>query len=216
MLLTEQLLLLSLDETTGKISSSTAGYFAFGLGGALLFDLYFLQRIRFEEEKVVPVDLSPLNDPLLDFVMTELGKANKPRKILEWIDGANRKYYEIRDLLYARFQAQGILGRQETKKLRLFSFIIHPLLKPQVKMDLLIEIEKVLLDDAPPSEQMAVLLSLINETHLINSLFPKEFRKAMKKKIEDISKSNIIGKAIRDVIQMMTATFMAVFVATIS
>jgi len=53
----------------------------------------------------------------------------------------------------------------------------------------------------------------LSETHLINSLFPKEFRKAAKSRIEAITKSNLLGKSIQDLIAAMDASFIAIFVA---
>lgn len=215
MYVTEQYFLLSLEDTTGKISSSTAGYFAYGIAGAIFYDLYKMGKIQFEDKKVIPIDLNTIDDELFDFVLVELKKVNKPRQLSEWIQSTNNRYYELRDFLFKRLRTQGIIGREEKKVMRMFSFVTHPILRTEIKTHLLQEIEKVLMDDSLPSDDILLLLTLVKETNLINSLFPKEFRKQVKDRIEALTKNTQIGQAIRDICTAFDASFMVLIMVAI-
>ena len=64
--LAEELLVLALDDSNGKVHSSAAASLEFGLAGAILMDLGLAGKLSFEQERLEVVDAAPVGDSILD------------------------------------------------------------------------------------------------------------------------------------------------------
>ena len=209
MLISEQLFFLALENDSGKISSSTSGYFAYGLGFALLNDLYFLNKVRFESENVIPLDLSRTQDSLVNFLLSEFEKLKNFRRVADWLGFFNKNYEELKNLLYSRFQTQGIIGRKENQRLKIFFSIKYPILKPELKTQILNQINSVLQDKLPINEELSALLILIKVTRLIHSLFPRNRQKSIQAKIDELNKNELIRNSTKEMIHEIENCFSA-------
>lgn len=214
MLLAEELVLLALDDESGKLSTSTSGYFNYALAGALLLDLMLANKIDVQKKKVIVLDSQPLNDELLQMAFQPIIEAKKPKNIDDWVYKIGNNYNDLRDNLSHRMQKAGIIGREEKKVLKIFTSVRHPILKPDVKFAMFQRIEPILMAQTPASDRDIALLSLLKCANLINSLFTKEFRKQISDEIKKIVKNEKIGKAVSELIAGINASFVAIYAAT--
>jgi golgi phosphoprotein 3 len=215
MLLAEELLLLSLDDESGKLSTSVGGYLGYALAGAFLIDLQIQGKIAIDAKKKVKItDPSPVKDDILQDMFLELKSAKKPKNIQDWIYELGNYYNKFRDLLFHRLREQGILGRFEKSAMKIFSFVRHPLLKPEVKIEILERIQSLILKEREPDDHTVGLLSLIKSSNLLNSLFAKDFRKQAIKRIDELIISEKIGKAVADLIEGIASSFVTIIATT--
>jgi hypothetical protein len=214
MLLAEELVLLALDDESGKLATSTSGYFNYALAGALLLDLVLANKIDIQNKKVLVLNPQPMDDELLQMAFQPILESKKPKDIGDWVYKIGNNYAVLRDTISHRMQNAGILGREEKKVLKIFTSVHHPILKPDLKYAIFQRIEPILMAQAPASDRDIALLSLLKCANLINSLFTKEFRKQISEEIKKIVKNEKIGKAVSDLIAGINASFVAIYAAT--
>ena len=116
--------------------------------------------------------------------------------------------------LFRRLQEQGIIGKEEQVKLKIFHMVRHPIIKPQIKEALLSQLQSILLEESGADSHWLGLLSLIIAIRLDISLFKKEFRKQMKDKIQTLISSESIAKAVRKVINEVDSAMMAALISS--
>lgn len=219
MLIAEELILLALDNDTGKFASSTTGYGGYAIAGAILMDLIFAHKLELGGKKgkvVMLADDSPHPDPVLNELFKEIKKSKRPKKLEDWINALESFSYRTIQALLHRLTEQGILKKEERRILKVFHVVRRPIVNPDLKNKLLSDIQAVMLEEIQPEEHMVGLLSLIKTANLIPSLFVKEVRKKFEKKINALIKSEKIGRAVMDLINAINGAMVAVIVATTS
>ncbi len=193
MLLAEQFIILGLDDKSGKLPSTAAHGFHYGISGALLLDLHAQNRISFERKimshEVIVEDPAPIGDPLLDEIFGLIKESERLRNLQRWIWIISLKYPQIREALFSRLVHQGILRRSDGVRLEIFKDTHHPLEKPEVKEAILVKIKKTLLNEAEPDPEALALLGLIRGCAMIRSIFAQDYRREGKRRIDELMDS---------------------------
>ncbi len=78
--LMEELLLLALDDEKGKIIFSSSSALPYGLRGALLLELTLANKIDIVNKKLVVIDNTPTNNPLLNSALDIISDHHKEKK----------------------------------------------------------------------------------------------------------------------------------------
>ncbi|OLS14520.1 MAG: hypothetical protein RBG13Loki_1862 [Promethearchaeota archaeon CR_4] len=201
MLIAEEFLLLALDDETGKISYSGASSFPFGVVSGLLLDLMFRGRIILKDQRVRIVDKSSMNDPLLDDVLKRIGSQNRQLRLCSWIVQLSLTFRNIYSKgLLSRLTDQGILGREERTRLKIFHSMRHPLVQQTTKDKLLGRLQGIILDKQDAEAHDLALLCLVKECGLISSLFIREYRIVTESRIKELASSNKLEGSIKEYI----------------
>lgn len=200
MLIAEDLLLLSVDDETGK--TANVDNLGVRLAGALLADLAAANRTLVQggpragatkEERKAALDATirvTNNDPTghvaLDAALqvvlgTEGGKA---QTVVESIAK------DAEDNLLAGLVERGILEKQETKLFAMLPVTRWPAADSAHEAELRATLRKVLVDGAEPDERTATLISLLHDSGLVAGLVSKEERKAAEARAEEIAGSD--------------------------
>ena len=120
MLIAEDVLLLAVDDATGKVSQWAMNLDS-ALSGAVLIELAVAGRVRLDRDgrsaKVVVVDSTPTGDPVLDPSLQSLVEKDPLR--LESAIGRVGK--GLRERLFTSLEAKGTLRRESGKVLGIFS-----------------------------------------------------------------------------------------------
>ena len=196
MLLAEELLLLVMDDKTGKISVSSAGTINLGFAGAMLMDLGFRESIICNEKILRTNKNAIIDDPILEKIFNEI-KKKENLDISYWIKYISNNYNSYRIEIIKRFEEEGIIDRLIVKELKIFRRVLHPLLIPEVKLNLKKAIQAVILGNDQPDERIIGLLALIKSCNLIKSIFQKEHWGEISGKINDLIKSEHVNEKLR-------------------
>lgn len=201
MLVSEEFILLLLDEKSGKQIPYTNK--SLGLAGAIIMDLTLQKKVTFDGKKLKVVDSTSTRDGFLDTFLYEIKASKKKLKLEQWLNKFSRNYKDKFKALLARLKDLEIIKKEEEKILKIFRSVRYRFLKPEIKKNLLEQIQGVLLDEIDSNEHLICLLSLIKASNLYRALFTKEFRKQFKNIIDELISSEKIGKAIQDIINAM-------------
>lgn len=194
----EELLMLGLDDETGEILLPASGALPYGLAGAILMELYFSERIKFEKDMILPVESSFPEDAILDEVIKLIAN-HKLENVKYWIRNINSEVKNLVTRIENGLVAKKILKKVEKKILWFIPIERYPTLDAISEASLRIHIRAIVLENAEPDKKMIALLSLIKASNLIDELFLREERKQATKIISDYIGNEKIGKFVSDV-----------------
>ncbi|MFX0032090.1 MAG: GPP34 family phosphoprotein [Candidatus Hodarchaeota archaeon] len=173
MLICENYLLMILDESKGSYYVKTAIVKELCLAGAVLMDLILRKKILIEKKYVRVIDVNTTGDEYLDEILGVLDSSKKLRKVKSWIDFLSRKYV-FWHVFLKRLENQGILKIKEKSFLKVFrkTSFSFPVL-PEVKLSLMKQIHKVLVENVEPDIELLCLISLLRFGRIINMYVSK-------------------------------------------
>ena len=221
MLLAEDLLLLLTDDESGRllVSASEADV---ALGGAQLIELTLAGRVDLTGEgegrkgRLVVRDGSRFGDPLLDEALGVVVRleGKKPDAVV----GPLGK--KLRDRLYERLAAQGVLRSERGKVLGVFPTQKWPAADAAHERQLRAQLEQALLIGLPPQERVAALVSLLQALRSVAKVVPPKQHGVSKRDLErrakEIAHADWGSAAVRKAVDAMAAATMAAVTAATS
>ena len=198
----EELLLLALDDEKGTIVDKTS--IKYGLVGALLMDLALMNKIDTDLENLMIVDTSPTGDDVLDDVLTQIAQSNRTRTTAYWLVHLSQNSNTIKERLLDRLIQKGILKREEQKILWVFARRRYPVRDDKEEKEVKTRIREVILSDSIPDSRDVVLISLIKGCYLVDEIFSHKEIDAVKGRLEQIAKMDLIGQTVSEIIESVT------------
>lgn len=214
-LISEDLLLLLLDDAKGTVVGSTN--LPAALGGAVLTELALTGAVEVEENpgmwrsaKVHAVAGARPDDPTLGAAYDVV--AQRPRTAQDLVTrlGKNR-----RDELAERLVARGILEGRDAKVLGLFPTRRWPTADPSHERAVRYRLTAALVQGVQPEERTAALIALLSAVDRAHKVVDHDGvpSKVVRKRAKEISEGAWAAKAVKDAISAATAAVAAVSVA---
>lgn len=216
-LIAEDLLLLLMDDASGRLAASSSARPLFG--GALLVELALDEAVEVEEKRsmwhsakvTARHDVAGTSsDPLLARAWATV--AERPRSAQDLV---NRLGKGVREELQDRLVARGILERRETKILGLFPSTTWPAADLRHESRLRQQLQACLVTGISPDARTAALVALlssINHTHKVvdrGALSASE----VKRRAKTIGEGAWAAKAVRDAVAASQAAVTAAITA---
>ena len=170
-LLAEQVVLLSLDDETGRPIGRLGMAPDLALAGALLMDLALAGRIDTDRDRLWVADDAPTWDPVLDAALGQLLEPEAPGDARGAIMILARDAGEARHALLHRLVEAGMLRQVETNALWLFRDTRHPKLDGAAAEDARTRLRSLLLREELPDPRDALLLGLVRAAGLLPVIF---------------------------------------------
>ncbi len=219
----EEIMLLALRDEEGTIEfGSMSGY---ALGGAILAELLLAGRISVEEGKKKLVNVvsdEPIGEPVIDEYVQKIARAKRRAVVQNWV----HSFTSLKNLHHRIAQGlcdRGILRADKGKVLLIFRRKVYPEINPQPKRRLIERLRKAIFSNSVRVDpRTTILISLANGANLLRIPFDKKDLKKRKKRIEQLTYGELMGKATADAVQAAQAAVTvaciipAVTVATMS
>lgn len=216
-LIAEDLLLLLLEDDSGKLTNTT--YLDVGIGGALLVELALSGAVEvvkgdgmWARAKVHPVPGVTASDPAL---AEALGLVSEKERTAQ--DLVSRLGKKRRDPLLERLEGEGILTRREDKILGVFHRSRWPTVDSSHESDVRRQLGDALVRGVQPEERTAALIALLFALGLAHKVVDREGLSAgeVKKRAKTIAEGDWAAKAVKDAVAAAQAAVTAgVMVAT--
>ncbi len=216
LLIADDLLLLLLDDETGKLSGTS--YVDVGLGGAVLVELALSGCVEvvkgpgmWASAKVRPVPAALPADGVLREALAVV--AEKERTAQDLVTRLGRKR---RGPALERLQHAGILEQREDKLLGLFPRRRWPAVDSSHEADVRRQIGDALLRGSTPDEHTAALIALLSALQIAHKVIDRDGLPAgqVKKRAKAIAEGDWAAKAVRDAVLAVQSA--VVFVAASS
>lgn len=214
MLLAEELLLLALDDRTGRVGVREIDK---GLAGAVLLELALLGRVRVAEKRenvragrLVLQPGPPPGHPVLDAGLATLEdrEGRRPERVI----GALGK--DLRDRLADGLVAAGVLRRERHRVLGLFpTRRLHA--QDGTHEAAVRERIQAALRGATPDERTAALIALLSALKAVTTVFEVPDKRAARRRAREIAEGQWAATAVRKAVEAaLAATVTAATVAS--
>lgn len=205
MLITADLLILSLDDVTGR---PVAGLNLDLLTGAgLVVDLALAEAVRLRQGRwktwqIAVFDDVSTEDPILAIAAGALSGKERPLTTAFTLLGRQRP------VVLADLVQREILGEVRGKALGLFPTQRWPAVDGRRKAELVADLRAALGDGATPSERTAALISLLNASSGLGpyAKFDHLKPKAVKVRADEIASSSTVAAELRQVLEATAAS----------
>jgi len=202
--LIHQLVLLALDDEKGTFVSDSLS-FAYGIAGAVIFELSIEGSIELKENKIKVIKEEKLNDEILDYCFEIIRKSKKERTIRYWLQVLGKKESLLKEIAINKLISQEVLTKKEDKFLWIFSNDKFPTKNVIPENKLRVRLYDIVKNNKEPKLRDIMLISLIDSCKLNKEVYGKEIAKDKKEQIKRIIKkiqltdsTNIIIKEIHD------------------
>ena len=215
-LIAEDLVLLLLDDETGKLEHAT--YLDTGIGGALLVELALAENVSvvkgdglWAQAKVHVSSASPPADPVLAEALGLVGE--KPRTAEDLVGRLGKKR---RDVLLDRLRQRGIIKEKEHRTLGLIPRKRWPTVDSTHEAGVRRALGDVLLRGVLPDQRTAALVSLLSSLDLAHKVVDREDLPAreVKKRAKEVAEGDWAAKAVKDAVAAAQAAVTATVIAS--
>jgi hypothetical protein len=217
MLLAEDLLLLLVDDATGKpLTDGTKLDHA--IAGALLLELALQGKVDVaaaEDEQVrkgrlVVRDHSPTGEPILDAALTLI--ADKQGKKPDAVIGPLKK--GLRAHLLSGLAERGILRRDQRRVLGIIPTTKWPAEDSRHEAALRTRLHEVLVVGLTPDDRTGALVSLLSAIDVVPKIVASPDRRALKRRAKEVAQGEWAADAVRRAVAAVNAATAATIAAT--
>jgi hypothetical protein len=220
--LTAELLLLALDDATGKPLVDATRLRA-AVAGAAVVDLTLTGALRLTrpgDTQARPGRLvrttQHVSDPRLDEV-ARVVDGRKPKDAVGKVGGATAwkdRAGNIKDAVLADLVAEGVLRHEPGKALGLFPTNAWPLARPEVEQEVRGRVRDAVVGGMQPDDRTAALVALLHAVDLLPRLFPDQSRREVRARGKALSEGDWGGEAVRKAVQDVQSAVTAAVVAS--
>jgi hypothetical protein len=165
----QKIVLLALDDK-GWFGSSEHKI-KFGLVGAILFELYQKERIRFVNDEVEVIDAKSTDDIILDRVLNLIKSSKKTRSLRSWIQRIVYKKLLLRKTILKQLIQKKVIGREEYSLMVVFYQTKFPLIDVELKRKLQESICESIVSGKLLTPQELMLLVVMNNCKMVRKNF---------------------------------------------
>lgn len=218
MLIAEELLLLILDDQTGKLSVDGTNV-DLGLAGGVLVELVVLGKVDIAAEnesvkkgRLVVRDALPTGDSVLDAGLAHVAErvGKRPQSVL----GPIKK--QLRNTLLERLVAAGEVRSEHGKILGIFPTLRFPAAATGHESASRARLGDVLIRGLEPDPRTGALIGLLHSIDAVTKTVPTDDRKALKRRAKAIAEGQWAPEAVRKAIQAIQSATTAAVIATMS
>lgn len=215
-LLAEDLLLLLIDDTTGKaVLDSTR--LERVLAGAVLVELAIAERVgvtppdaRPKDRRIVVRNGAGVGDGILDEALARLaGKPLRPGRAVE------KLVKGLRQTLLTRIADAGFVREEHRRALGVFPTTAWPAVRPEHEARIRAGLRSVLIGGSHPDGRTAALISLLTAVDAVPKVIVADDRRALVRRARSIAEGDWAGRAVREAVDAVNAAvIVAVTAAT--
>jgi hypothetical protein len=199
----EEILLLMLDDESGRLMERAAPSGDYAIAGAVLAELALAGRIDTDTKRLFVGNPAPTGDRMLDDVLSTIVAAPEPADSRHWIETLAGDADRFRETLFERLVAKGILRRVEGRFLWVFPERRYPVISDKEEREVKARIMGVLFHDDIPDPRDSLLIGLCRAAGLFPLLLaPAELDRVQPRidavaDLEELNRS--LSEAVREI-----------------
>ncbi len=163
----EEVVLLAVDEKTGRLRSTREFGAAYALVGALFFDLALARKIDTDTETIHIVDTGPTGNATLDRVLAEMANRSDLTTVRAWIEEMFLRRQDLEGEALASLIEQGILRHEVSKLLWIIDVERFPMVNNRHQQHVKLRLAEAILTDEIPETRDIMLVSIAEQCGLL-------------------------------------------------
>ncbi|MFC3125670.1 GPP34 family phosphoprotein [Pseudoroseomonas globiformis] len=197
----EELLLLMLDDESGRLIDRAAPSGDYALVAAILAELEVENRIDAGVERVVLLDPRPTGDAALDDVLARIGAEVEPRGSRWWIEALASEADRLRDHYFDKLVERGVLKLEEGRFLWFFAERRYPILSDKEEREVKARLMSVIFEDHTPAPRDALLIGLARAAGLLPLLLATPELESAQQRIDAVADREPLNRALTDAVR---------------
>ena len=199
--LTEELILLMLNESSGYLEMVPGWDFSCVLAAAVIADLALENRIDTDLRSLYLIDAKPTGDSLLDPTLEEIAKAEKTSDTQYWIERNTLRAEEIVTLTLERLVEKGVLDYESggfwTRSRSVSRSGVYPSADGAIRTEAKGRILNIVLDDdIIPDPRDIILVGLTHTCDGFKLLLSEEDYEERLERIETVAGMDLVGRTV--------------------
>lgn len=205
----EEILLLALDDKTGKLLPLPERALDLALSGGLLMELAFANRVDTDQKNFMVVSREPTGDVILDQVLALLEEDQLT--ITRALSQVAAKSDQWRRHLFADLVRKGVLAQEEHRFLWVLKERRYPVIDNREEEEVKSRIRTVVMDpEAIPDPRDVALICLMKACDLSSAVFTEEELEEVSPRIDQLSRMDFIGQALARAINQIQEAILEV------
>ncbi|MHA2253483.1 MAG: GOLPH3/VPS74 family protein [Candidatus Kariarchaeaceae archaeon] len=214
--LSEEFLLIVLDNKSGRIRENMSPHLSIGLIGGILLDLMLQGRLTIEKNNIIIVDETPTDNELLNLAFEVLKEEEDKLPILYWIRKLRYQFSNIDQMILDKLVQKELLYIEERKKYWIFPDRRYFLVKPEFKEIIKHNIHQIVTIKCESDYQTLAMLSLIYATNCTTEIFTEDELETYMQDIRNLVASDEIGQSIATAINNIIDALMRTLIISSS
>jgi len=199
----EEILLLILDDETGKLANADSMEVRYALGGAVLMDLALRSKIDTDLEKLMVVDVTPTGEEILDPYLAMISAEKRVCMTRYWVVELAKHGDEIMDKALSKLVEKGILKMVKKKMLWVFGARRYPTIDDTEEKEVKRRLLELLHSDEIPTPRDVVLISLADTFGIFPSILGSSEAKRLAPRIAQIRRLDLVGQVVSQVLERL-------------
>ncbi|WP_136661843.1 GPP34 family phosphoprotein [Nitratireductor sp. XY-223] len=196
--LVEEIILLTLEDKSGKFIHVPEHCIRYALSGAVLMELAFLGRIDTDPKRLFVTDREPVDDDLLDPVLGRICGSKEQHDCSYWIVEVGRDAKDIRERALERLCDNGILNVHEDLFLWVFRSRRYPSARDgsSERKEVKLRMMSLLFSDEIPAPRDIAIMGLADTCGIFARLLARPERERARARIDAIRKLELIARTV--------------------
>ena len=205
MRLTEELILLMLDEDSGYLEMVPGWDFACVMAGAVIADLTLQGRVDTDLEALYLIDPTPTGDELLDPTLLDISRAKQTSSTQYWIERNTARSEDIVTITLDRLVAKGVLDYETggfwTRSRSVSRSRMYPSADGATQVEAKARVLNEILNDEIPEPHDAVLIGLLHTCNGFKLILSEEDYQDSLERIETLSRLDLVGRTLSEAVR---------------
>ena len=194
--LTEELLLVALDDDTGRLIELLPFSLETAIAAALVMDLTLAARIDTDPAQLFVLSAAPTGNAILDDVLARITAEPQPLSSAEWLRRLAVPGPELRDRILARLVERGVLQSVEKRLLWVFKTRVYPPTSGLEEREVKSRVMTLLNSDDIPETRDAMLVGLLRATGIMERLLIDSEYQRLRARIDQVSALEEVSRAL--------------------
>jgi Golgi phosphoprotein 3 len=199
----EEIVLLTVDERTGKLRSPDRFGTAYALGGALFFDLALAGKIDTGTSEIEIVDGSPTGHAAMDYFLAEMAKQPELNTVRAWIQEAFGYRDYLEEFALGSLVARGVLRHEQSRRLWIIDVTRFPIVDNQQAQHVRHRLAEAILTDEIPEPRDIMLVSVADASGLLGYVLPAADLERRRERIRLLANLETIGREAAEAIRFL-------------
>ncbi|MHA1865911.1 MAG: GOLPH3/VPS74 family protein [Candidatus Heimdallarchaeaceae archaeon] len=216
LLLTEKLIILLIDQRSGRIEKSSSDLIFYGLPSSIIIDLEMLNLIKIRDDNKIEVISSETTQPIFKSIVKEMQNEHE-NDIRFWIRSLGIKSNQIFESFIEVMIKSGILTKSE-KKFLFFKRRKIFCAEESVKIELMHQLQETIINSKKATLHTKLLLAILYKCNKITLCLNKGLNEMLlnevREEIRDEKFGEIITELIRERNELMNAIFSTYLINT--
>lgn len=195
--LAEELVLITLDDESGKLLDSIKPFaFDIAIAAALIMDLSLHGRLDTDTRKLFVVSATATGNTLLDQVLTEITSEDSALSTSEWLTRIARNGSELINRIIESLIAKGVLQLVEKRLFWVLKTRAYPATSGIEEREVRARVMQLLNSNDIPNPSDALLVGLLNATGIMSRLLAPSELTRLQSRIDQISNFEEINRSL--------------------